>query len=314
MEPTDPTPTPPPAKPSRAELVELALRYAYEHDRKGSFDFDTWHAACSLVLGDIGGHAIAVTTLKLQEALDSYRSGPTRDAEDADAQAKALWATLQSALIGGQSFADPEASRNYLAVTFVGMRSPLFDRAEVHFIRPGGLSPNQRAEAAVAQAQGLREQVRARDALLAQAQQAAEEGRAGVRAAREQIETLTRQHGRAATANGELAWLVADRIWAGELFKNEAAGELLAGEAPEEDEGPLTARERGFMAVVNELKERAKPARDALEAELTAFKAEFDALWEAAVDGREDDKSLDDTLRAVGDVFERRLKAIGAAP
>lgn len=225
-DPQTPQPTDPPHKPSRAELVELALRYAY------------------------------------------------------------------------------------VAVTFVGMRSPLFDRVEVHFIRPGGLSPNQRAEAAVAQAQGLREQVRARDTLLAQAQQAAEEGRAGVRAAREQIETLTRRHGCAATANGELAWLVADRIWAGELFKNEAAGELLAGEAPEEDEGPLTARERGFMVVVNELKERAKPARDALEAELRGTLDEVTAIGADPEIGHAE--SL--LLMRVGAILGRRLKAIGAAP
>lgn len=302
-DPQTPQPTDPPRKPSRAELVELALRYAYEHDRKGTFDFDTWAAACSLVLGDIGGTAVATTTIALQQALDSYRSGPTRDQEDDDAQARALWATLQSALVGGQAFADPEASRNYLAVTFVGMRSPLFDRAEVHFIRPGGFSPHQRAEAAVARNEALRFQARACD-----------EAAAADRAARVELE---RQMSGVAAANGELAWLVADRIWAGELFKNEAAGELLAGEEPAEDEGPLTARERGFMVVVNELKERAKPARDALETELRGLLDEVGAICVDMYTNEKGPLAVDDAVTQVQRVsaaIGRRLKAIGAAP
>lgn len=301
MDPTtDQTETPPAAKPSRAELLELALRYAYEHDRKGTFDFDTWSAACSLVLGDIGGTSVATTTLALQQALDSYREGPTRNEEDASAQAKALWATIQSALVGGQAFADPEESRNYLSVTFVGMRG-LFDRAEVHFMRPGGLTPHQRAAAAVAMAGELRAQVRTRDAAL--------------RTREEQINEVHDQRNKSAVANGELAWLVADQIWAG--------GITFEGVEPPTKEDaaavtePFTLRERGLLAAIKELRDQAQPAREALEAALRGLLDEVGAISADTYTNRQGPLSVDDAvdlLTKVAALVGRRLKAIGAKP
>ena len=58
------------------------------------------------------------------------------------AEAEMLRAAIRTVTAMAQTGADPDSPRNYVAITLAGMRAP-FDRAEVHLIRPGGLTPHE---------------------------------------------------------------------------------------------------------------------------------------------------------------------------
>lgn len=57
-----------------------------------------------------------------------------------------VYEMIMAALRTLQERADTTKAKNYVAIGFDGLISP-FDRAEVHLMRPGGLTPVQQAKA-----------------------------------------------------------------------------------------------------------------------------------------------------------------------
>ena len=73
-----------------------------------------------------------------------------------------VYEMLMAALRTLQQRADTTKAKNYVAIGFDGLISP-FDRAEIHLVRPGGLTPVQQAKVALMQRDAAR--VLAREAM-----------------------------------------------------------------------------------------------------------------------------------------------------
>lgn len=81
----------------------------------------------------------------LDAAPDMATDPRARDGATTDQQARLLWDAMQVGLYALRAAADSTKAKNYISFGFDGMSLP-FDRAEVHLMRPGGMTPAQRAD------------------------------------------------------------------------------------------------------------------------------------------------------------------------